>query len=994
MRAADSSTLPLLTIDPLLGQRPQEVSVLDRIARVAATALATPSAVLSLVVDGELKVWSVVGIPAHVAVPRGSVPNGGLCERMRHRGEPLLLPDLRELNASWELPPVLDELGVRAYAGVPVTVATGEVVGTLCVLDFVARHWTESQLSVLTDLASLVVTELEREQHAAEAQRAREALARRGDEFFTLAEHAPDVIVRFGSDLRVQYINPAVEKLGARPRDGYVGRLVSEIAPPAFAAWWDGILQEALASGAGRSVEFDVAIPAGGSRRYHALLTPEPARGEALASVLVIFYDVSDRWRAGALLRTLQSLSSAMAQAPTLAAAMRVALDRSLAITGWRVGLVWTLADDGERLVCAAARATSEGGCEAFISDSMSRPVRRDEGLPGRIWESGAPVLIRDLATEDEFQRRESAAACGLLGGILAPIFVDGALVGVLECYFDDAPRFEPELLEVVAVVTAQLGVLMSRQQVQERVSWQDSLLRSVAGAAPVGLLVVNDALDEILYSNGLLWTTWRLEASGTEHAAGTLDFSTLAARIRARFDAPAEFDLHAFVAATGDDSSRERRVALADGRTIRVVVTPMRDERGASRGRLVLFEDITVRARAQREMLQSQKMEALGRMAGGVAHDFNNMLTAITSYSEFVLEDLPEESPIRADVIEIKQAAGRAAELTRQLLAFSRHRKAEQGPLQVNDVIAGVEQLISRVIGAEITVTTQLESGIPVIIADGAQLEQVVMNLALNARDAMPAGGTLRIDTLRRRLALPHAGVLGEIAPGDYACIVVRDSGVGMDEVTRSRIFEPFFTTKPVGQATGLGLATVYGILRQHEGNIEVHSAPGAGSMFTAYLPVAEGAGPEVAPRPMRPASGAGSETILLVEDESSVRRLGRRVLEARGYTVLEAANAGEALVLCERHEAIDLLLTDVIMPMMNGRELAERVRALRPGIAVMFMSGYTATLLQDIDPERESFIAKPFSPDELGRAVRATLDAAGPVRDPELRIRELWGE
>ena len=976
MRAADSSTLPLLTIDPLVSHRLQPATVFDRIARLAAAALAAPSAMLSLVVDGELEVRSLVGIPSEVAVPRGL----------------LLVPDVRELDPGWELPPGLDTMGVRAYAGVPITIVSGEIVGTLCVMDVVARHWTEAQVEVLTDLASLVVTELEREQHATEAVRARAALAQRDDEFFTLAEHAPDVIVRFGADLRVQYINPAVENVGTRPRDGYVGRRVSEFGPPAFAAWWDAILQDVLATGTERSEEFDVALKEGGTRRYKALLTPEPASGDSLPSVLVVFYDVSDRWRAGDLLRTLQSLSSAMAKAPSLAASLRVALDRSLAITGWRVGLVWTLSPDREHLVCAAARATNDGGCRAFIADSMRRNLRRDAGIPGRTWASGAPAFLRDLASDDEFERRESAVQCGLLGGIVAPIFADGELVGVLEFYFDDAPRFDPSLLEVVAVVTAQLGVLMSRHEVRAQASWQDSLLRSVASAAPVGLLVVNDAADAILYCNPLLWTTWRLEGSAAEHEAGTLDFPTLASRISARLDAGSELDLVSFVAISGDERSRERRVALADGRTLRVVVTPMRDQRGASCGRLVLFEDVTERARAQREMLQSQKMEALGRLAGGVAHDFNNMLTAITSYSDFVLEDLPPQSSMRADVTEIKHAAARAAQLTRQLLAFSRHRKAEQAALQVNDVITVVEQLLTRVIGADVAVSTHLERGIPAIIADASQLEQVVMNLALNARDAMPDGGTLRIETLRRRIELPHSGVIGPIAPGDYACIVVRDSGVGMDEVVRSRIFEPFFTTKPIGQSTGLGLATVYGILRQHEGNIEVHSTPGAGAMFTVYLPVAEGASAEVAPRVAPPVNGTGSETILLVEDEASVRRLARRVLEARGYTVLEAANAGEALVLCERHEAIDMLLTDVIMPMMNGRELAERVRALRPGIAVVFMSGYTATLLRDIDPEREHFIGKPFSPDELARTVREQLDAVGRLSDPEARVRELF--
>jgi nitrogen-specific signal transduction histidine kinase len=371
--------------------------------------------------------------------------------------------------------------------------------------------------------------------------------------------------------------------------------------------------------------------------------------------------------------------------------------------------------------------------------------------------------------------------------------------------------------------------------------------------------------------------------------------------------------------------------------------------------------------------------MEALGQLTGGVAHDFNNLLSVILSYSGMLAEDLEPSDPRRQDLLEIKAAGERAATLTQQLLAFSRRQVLQPRVVDLNQIVAGVEKMLRRVIGEDVELIVVSSPAPAKVNVDRGQMEQVIVNLAVNARDAMPTGGKLTIAIasveLSEAFASEHAGV----AAGPHILLSVTDTGCGMDAATQGRAFEPFFTTKERGKGTGLGLPTVFGIVRQSAGTIWLYSEPGKGTTFKIYLPLAE-AGAEVAvSRPVEPVRLHGSETVLLVEDEEGVRKLARSILQRNGYRVLEATDSAHALLLAREHAAIDLLLTDVVMPQMSGAEIATRVLAQRPGLKLLYMSGYTdnAVVLHGVLRSEAAFVQKPFTPAVLLSKVREVLDA-----------------
>ena len=374
-----------------------------------------------------------------------------------------------------------------------------------------------------------------------------------------------------------------------------------------------------------------------------------------------------------------------------------------------------------------------------------------------------------------------------------------------------------------------------------------------------------------------------------------------------------------------------------------------------------------------EEQIRQLQKIEALGRLSGGLAHDFNNLLTVITGHSQLMLRQSALADPLRDGLGIIERTAARACRLTTQLLAFSRKQVLAPSVLSLNEVIPGMAEMLQRLIGEDITLVFRPAPELGCVTVDPGQLEQVVVNLVVNARDAMPNGGRITIDTghveLNEDSSRRHVGV----SPGSYVTLSVGDTGIGMDAKTCARIFEPFFTTKALGKGTGLGLATVYGIVSQSGGNIRVESAPGAGSIFTIYLPRVVGI-PEQSAEVSTALPACGSETVLVVEDESEVRALVQRILEEFGYSVLSAGEIADAFRIVERHgDPIDLLLTDIVMPEMNGVQLAERLVGLHPEMDVLYMSGYTDYAI--VNPAR--FIQKPLTPDALARKVRAVLDA-----------------
>jgi two-component system, cell cycle sensor histidine kinase and response regulator CckA len=390
---------------------------------------------------------------------------------------------------------------------------------------------------------------------------------------------------------------------------------------------------------------------------------------------------------------------------------------------------------------------------------------------------------------------------------------------------------------------------------------------------------------------------------------------------------------------------------------------------------------DISERIRMEQQLRQSQKMEAVGQLAGGVAHDFNNLLTIIHGCSAMSLEGMAPDDPLREALEEIEKASISAAALTRQLLTFSRRQVLRPKVLDLNAVISQVEKMLRRVIGEDIELTLQCEAKLGLVLADPGSIEQVLMNLVVNARDAMPEGGRLIIETGNLFLDEEYAESHIAVKTGPYAMLAVSDTGTGMTPDVQARIFEPFFTTKQAGAGTGLGLATVYGIVQQMEGTIWVYSEPGKGSTFKILIPVVAAGDSSEPPVPDEPVRAAEGETILLVEDEAGVRRFVRSMLEKRGYRVVEAEDAVQALALASDSTCqIDLLLTDVIMPKMNGPQLAEQIHTHRPQMRTLFMSGYTdrAIRLQDRLGEGAAFIQKPFTPQLLALRIREVLGNA----------------
>jgi two-component system cell cycle sensor histidine kinase/response regulator CckA len=410
----------------------------------------------------------------------------------------------------------------------------------------------------------------------------------------------------------------------------------------------------------------------------------------------------------------------------------------------------------------------------------------------------------------------------------------------------------------------------------------------------------------------------------------------------------------------------------------VEYVSTPIRDEKDRPAGTVVVFTDITDRRRLEEQLRQSQKMEAVGRLAGGVAHDFNNLLTVIFGYSDVLLQGL-EPGPLHEAMQEVRRASERAAALTRQLLAFSRKQTLVPEVLNLGDVVSALSTMVVRLIGEDVKVSVVVSPCLGQVKADRGQVEQVVMNLAVNARDAMPKGGSLLFELKNVELDDSYAATHAEVKPGPYVLLAISDTGTGMDAETKKRIFEPFFTTKETGKGTGLGLSTVHGIVHQSGGAINVYSEPGRGTTFKVYLP--RFAGDAAVRRPVsgdHPALRAGSETVLVVEDEAAIRQLTKLILQKDGYTVLLAESPVAAERIAGSHPGpIHLMLTDVVMPGMRGPELAERLIRLRPDLRVLYMSGYTDNAIAHhgfLDAGTE-FLQKPFTPLGLMQKIREVL-------------------
>ena len=544
----------------------------------------------------------------------------------------------------------------------------------------------------------------------------------------------------------------------------------------------------------------------------------------------------------------------------------------------------------------------------------------------------------------------------------------------------------------VIRVVLSVRDVTRRRQD-EEQLRARNALLATWLEATIDGILILDQANRHFAFNRrfGELWNvpaevlTLRKDEEILEHVARNMpEPGAFVARVRQ-------------IVASREVVEQEE-LALADGRVFERSTAPILDADGRYLGRLWRFRDVTDRrlaeahrAKLEERLLASQKMEAIGTLAGGVAHDFNNLLVVILNYVEFAITDLPAGSPMRGDLEQVKRAGERAAELTRQLLAFGRKQMMQPVPLDLNHTVEGVERMLRRILGEDVELRIRLAPGLGPVIADPGQLEQVLMNLVVNARDAMPRGGTLRIETSDEQLQHADDGV-ESAPPGRYARMDVSDTGIGMDEGTLAHIFEPFFTTKPMNKGTGLGLSTVYGIVRQSGGFLSVTSRPGEGSTFTLRLPVACTEAVPLPERRVPPARLSGTERLLVVEDEPALRELLVRFLRGAGYDVRTARDGADALnVFVAEDGAFDLVVTDVIMPNSSGAALARELRLRNPALRVLFMSGYSDDALArhgalDMDTH---FLGKPFGSEELLARVRRVLDGSPPGPGPAAEDR-----
>ncbi len=604
--------------------------------------------------------------------------------------------------------------------------------------------------------------------------------------------------------------------------------------------------------------------------------------------------------------------------------------------------------------------------------DPTPAPKPLGRGLTEYILRSGEPLLVTPAVFE-ELERRGEVESIGTpsLDWLGVPLKSGTACIGVLVVQtYNENTRFGERDREILKFVSQQLAATIEHKRYEEALRRSEARSRSLILSAAFGIcrctlggrfLDVNPALINML-GHGSVEDLLKLDAR-REVFVNPQGLDRLAEDYRR----------------TGSLNGVELQWRRKDGRVIIVRLSgcaaTISDE--PEEVLELIAEDITDRRQLEEQLRQAQKMDAVGRLAGGVAHDFNNLLMVINGYTEVLLEQLEQGSAMHHKVQSIQQAADRAATLTRQLLAFSRKQLLELKVVNVNIVIGDMERLLRPLIGENIELVTRLSPETGHTRADAGQLEQVIMNLVVNAKDAMPEGGKLTVessDVTVRHSFREHRF----IQPGRYAVISVTDTGHGMDKETQSRIFEPFFTTKEKGKGTGLGLSTVYGIVKQSSGYVFAQSELGAGTTFYVYLPRVEDSAEELSPAQSQQSEAGGCETVLLVEDEESVRELVRLTLAARGYKVLEAENGECGLRVSESFkENIDILITDVVMPGIGGRELAKKLLALRPGISVLYLSGYTedAVITQGAPGPSTAFLQKPFTLQNLAKKVREVL-------------------
>ena len=717
--------------------------------------------------------------------------------------------------------------------------------------------WVPLLILLLWWTARLRAEYRQAQQEGAWARAAEAALQQSQERNRAIVDTALDGVITIDAAGIVTEWNAQASAIFGWAREEALGRLLSELIIPARdrEAHARGI-REYLKTGVGPVLNrrMEIAALHKDGREFPVELSVTPARIGEACFFSAFIRDITDRRRTERRLSSLYAVTRVLAESATLEEAVPKIIQAVGECLEWELGVFWRLDKPSGTLRCLDQWKTPTINADEFVMATWQQSLQPGTGLPGRIWESGQPVWIRDVTVDPNFARAETAAKVGLHGAFGFPVRVAGEIEGVMEFFSSQVREPDAELLKMVADVGLKIG------QFGERARAEDALRQ------------------------------------------------------------------------------------------------------------------------AEAQLRQSQKMEAVGRLAGGVAHDFNNLLTVIRGYSELILSRLPSGDPSQREMEEVKKAADRAASLTGQLLAFSRRQFVAAKVVDLNEVVTNMDGMLRRLLGEDIIeLCTDLEQQLGSIRTDPGQVEQVIMNLAVNARDAMPTGGRLTIETRNVTIGNGPRRETMMLEEGSYVLLALRDTGHGMSEETQSHLFEPFFTTKEKGKGTGLGLSTVYGIVKQSGGTIGIESKPGRGTICKIFFPKVDEAaqGPDV--KDGAEAQAHGRETILLVEDEPAVREFVHEALRLNGYNVLMARHGIEALLTGAKHMGpIHLLLTDVVMPQMSGPEVAEKLTVLRPEIKVMYMSGYPdhPVFSQGRVGRGTAFLQKPFAPNVLTQKVREVLD------------------
>jgi PAS domain S-box-containing protein len=783
-----------------------------------------------------------------------------------------------------------------------------------------------------------------------------------------------DCIITMDAKGRVITFNAAAERTFGYTKAEAIGRALSElIIPPPLRDAHAAGLARYLATGDGRVVGKLIEMPAmrsDGSQIPVELAITATRSGTALAFIGVL-RDITERNRAEAAIRQRAQLSAlgaavglSLTSSDALARALQECAEAVVTHIGAAFARIWTL---NEREGVLELQASA--GLYTHLDGPHGR-VPLGEFKIGRIARDRQPHLTNAVVGDPEVSDQEWARQEGMVAFAGHPLIVDGRVVGVMALFARHA--LSDAVIEAMGSVADHIALGIERHRSADALRTAEERMRFALESAGVGIWDVD-------YTSGVhRWSAILESQYGLEPGTFGGTFAAFVARIHPN-DREAVRETIEKAVKSGGDFTTQHRSLWPDG-TVRWLSGAGRvllGERGEPVRAVGITQDVTEPHRLAEQYQQAQKMEAIGRLAGGVAHDFNNLLTVILGYSEILLADLKPDDLRYADIAEIQKAGARGAALTRQLLAFSRKQMVEPARLDLNVVVIDIRAMLGRLLREDVRVMLGLRPELAAVMADRGQVEQIVMNLAVNAQDAMPRGGTLTLETANIELDEPYAMSHPGVKPGQYVALTVTDTGTGMPPDVQARLFEPFFTTKEAGFGTGLGLATVHAIVTGSGGSIDVSSEVGKGTSITVYFPQADIAEVVETPKPVGPPPG-GTETVLVVEDAEGPREVTRRLLQRQGYSVLVAQNADDAFQLFEKHPSIAVVLTDVVMPGGSGPELMRRLVARRPDLKVVYLSGYTdeAIVQHEVLKPGIAFLNKPFTSEVLGRKLREVLD------------------